>query len=80
MIVKNIKRDPQIRVTGRVKPSTNGETEMIVFSFSLLYFQITCIVSMPYEGRDVCPVYVKFGVNSHIRPDTLNHDRTEETV
>lgn len=79
MIVKTMKRDPQIRLTGKVKPSTNGETEMIVFSFSLLYFQITCIVSMPYEGRDACPVYVKFGMNNNIHPDASN-ERHEETA
>lgn len=81
MTMENLKKDPQIIVQGKVK--VKGDSETIVFSFSLgPWFLITCIVSMPYEGRTYCPVYVKFGTktNGEVNTDTVSRQTRTETT
>lgn len=50
-------KDAQITLTGTLKQ--NSRTEMVVFSFQLLMWEITAIVVIPAEGTTQAPVYLK---------------------
>lgn len=50
-------KDAQITLTGTLKQ--NSRTEMVVFSFNILMWEITAIVVIPAEGTTQAPVYLK---------------------
>ena len=51
----------QITVTGRLKEGRGG-SELIVFNLTLAFFNLTFIVTIPEQGTNQAPVYVKFGI------------------
>lgn len=58
MPIPNRTDDPQITVSGQIKPTREGE--MIAFQFNLALFTIVCLVNIPGEGEQRAPVYIKF--------------------
>lgn len=56
----NSESDAQLKLIGVLK--TNGRTDMIVFSFTLLLIEVTAIVVIPAEGTQQAPVYLKFKI------------------
>jgi len=54
--------DPQVVVTGTLKPAEGGKSEIIVFTVPLALFELVCIVNIPPEGETNAPCYIKFKV------------------
>ena len=57
--------DPQIIVTGRLK--TGDKNDIIVFSIPLLFFELVCIVNIPFADAVEAPVYVKLKVHRKVQ-------------
>ena len=78
MPIPNRSDDPQITVTGKVKPTREGE--MITFQFNLAWFQIVCLANIPGEGETCAPVYIKFKLRpSERKVGNRAEDKADET-
>jgi hypothetical protein len=58
--------DPQVIVTGRLKEGEKNDC--ITFSIPLGYFELVCIVSLPYAEAKEAPVYLKYKINNRFQP------------
>lgn len=74
-------QDPQVIVTGYIEPNSTGG-EVIKFNVNLGFFQLKCIVTVPCEGEESAPVYIKFRTqipknerSPGSRPEVLRHRR-----
>lgn len=52
---------PQITLTGKYKEKENGK-DIITFNLILGFFKLFFIVTIPDEGEEFSPVYVKFRI------------------
>lgn len=62
--------DPQIVVTGRLK--AGEKNDIITFSIPLVWFEIVCIVNIPFADAAEAPVYVKFKVHRKAEQEIVN--------
>ena len=58
--------DPQVIVTGHLKQGEKNDC--ITFSVPLGYFELICIVSVPYADATTSPVYIKWKINNRFQP------------
>lgn len=58
--------DPQIVLRGKLK--STDKSDIIVFKLRLALFELVFIVTVPPEGEDTAPVYVKHRIR---RPEKL---------
>jgi len=60
--------DPQLIVKGYLE-QTAGGSEIIRFNIKLAFFKLFVVVTVPQEGTDSAPVYVRFQLTN----DTNNY-------